>query len=169
MSKLMILFVLFISGALYDPPRVLHQLGLSRKSAITVDGQEIVPRNLVVALMPKPVDLAGKLHGRSCVGTLGKGYQNDELKAFYVYSIADHEQAYAEMGVQATAYQTGIPPVVAAELIAEGEWRGAGVMSPEQFDPDPFLDRLPAAGMPWQVRQMPVERPAKDRLRILAA
>jgi hypothetical protein len=27
MSKLMILFVLCISGALYDPPRVLHQLG----------------------------------------------------------------------------------------------------------------------------------------------
>lgn len=27
MSKLMILFVLFMSGALYDPPRVLNQLG----------------------------------------------------------------------------------------------------------------------------------------------
>src|SRR6185295_14923766 len=27
MSKLMVLFVLFMSGALYDPPRVLHQLG----------------------------------------------------------------------------------------------------------------------------------------------
>lgn len=27
MSKLMIVFVLFMSGALYDPPRVLHQLG----------------------------------------------------------------------------------------------------------------------------------------------
>jgi hypothetical protein len=27
MSKLMVVFVLFISGALYDPPRVLHQLG----------------------------------------------------------------------------------------------------------------------------------------------
>jgi saccharopine dehydrogenase-like NADP-dependent oxidoreductase len=149
--------------------RVLHQLGLSRKSPIQVDGTQIVPRNLVVALLPKPVDLAGKLRGQSCVGTLGRGYQNDELKAFYVYSVADHEQAYAELGVQATAYQTGIPPVVAAELIAEGLWRGAGVMSPEQFDPDPFLDRLPAAGMPWQVRQMPVERPAKGRLRVLAA
>ena len=30
MSKLMILFVLFMSGALYDPPRVLHQLGPKR-------------------------------------------------------------------------------------------------------------------------------------------
>jgi hypothetical protein len=27
MSKLMIVFVLFISGALYDPPRLLGQLG----------------------------------------------------------------------------------------------------------------------------------------------
>ena len=27
MSKLMIIFVLFMSGALYDPPRVLNQLG----------------------------------------------------------------------------------------------------------------------------------------------
>ena len=149
--------------------RVLHQLGLSRKSAIKVDGLEIVPRNLVVALMPKPADLAGKLSGHSCVGTLGKGYQNGELKAFYVYSIADHERAFREMNVQATAYQTGIPPVVAAELIAEGEWRGAGVMSPEQFNPDPFLDRLPEAGMPWEVRQMTMDRPARDKFRILAA
>ena len=149
--------------------RVLHQLGLSRKKPVQVDGMAIVPRNLVVALLPKPVDLAGKLVGRSCVGTVGRGYQNDELKSFYVYSIADHEQAYAELGVQATAYQTGIPPVVAAELIADGEWRGVGVLSPEQLDPDPVLDRLPSAGMPWQVRQMPVERPAKGRLRVLAA
>src|SRR5262245_31329680 len=119
---------------------VLHQLGLAKKLPIKVDGLEIVPRSLVVALMPKPADLAGKLRGRSCVGTLGKGYQNGELKGFYVYSIAEHERAFSEMGVQATAYQTGIPPVVAAELIAEGEWRGAGVMSPEQFNPDPFLD-----------------------------
>ena len=27
MSKAMIIFVLLMSGALYDPPRVLHQLG----------------------------------------------------------------------------------------------------------------------------------------------
>ena len=27
MSKFMIIFVLFMSGALYDPPRLLHHLG----------------------------------------------------------------------------------------------------------------------------------------------
>lgn len=162
-------FKFTLSDDTIETLRVLHKIGLSRKAAIPVDGIQVVPRNLVVALLPRPADLAGKLRGRSCVGTLGRGFQNGEMKAFYVYSIADHEQAFAELGVQATAYQTGIPPVVAAELLAEGVWRGAGVMSPEQFDPDPFLDMLPAAGMPWQVRQMPVERPAKDRLRVLAA
>lgn len=81
------------------------------------------------------------------------GLFRDE-RAYYVYTIADHQQVYAELGVQATAYQTGIPPVVAAELLAEGVWRDAGVLAPEQCDPDPFLERLPAAGMPWQVREV---------------
>ena len=27
MSKLMIIFIMFVSGTLYDPPRVLNQLG----------------------------------------------------------------------------------------------------------------------------------------------
>jgi saccharopine dehydrogenase-like NADP-dependent oxidoreductase len=154
-------FKFTLSDDAIETLRVLHRTGLSRKVAVTVDGVKVVPRNLVVSLLPQPVDLAGKLRGRSCVGTLGQGDQNGEVKAFYVYSIADHERAYAELGVQATAYQTGIPPVVAAELIADGLWSGAGVLSPEQLDPDPFLDRLPAAGMPWEVRQMPVERPKR--------
>jgi saccharopine dehydrogenase (NAD+, L-lysine-forming) len=54
--------------------------------------------------------------------------------------------------VQATAYQTGIPPVIAARLIAQEVWRGTGVMSPEQFNPDPFMEQLAREGMPWRVR-----------------
>jgi saccharopine dehydrogenase (NAD+, L-lysine forming) len=54
--------------------------------------------------------------------------------------------------VQATAYQTGIPPVIAARLIASRAWRGTGVMVPEQFDPDPFLRSLAQEGMAWHVR-----------------
>ena len=42
--------------------------------------------------------------------------------------------------LQPVAWQTGVMPVMAMELIAEGVWRGAGVKSPEMLDPDPFLD-----------------------------
>ena len=148
-------FKIFLSQDTLETLRVLKRTGLSRKSAIRVGSVEMVPRNLVVALLPQPSDLAGKLRGRSCVGTLGRGVKDGEERAYYMYSISDHQEVYAELGVQATAYQTGIPPVVAAELVAAGVWRGAGVLSPEQFDPDPFLERLPAAGMAWQVREMP--------------
>jgi saccharopine dehydrogenase (NAD+, L-lysine-forming) len=99
--------------------------------------------------------LGGQIRGRICVGTLARGRKNGVPRAFYVYNVSDHEKAFAELGVQATVYQTGIPPVLAAELIAEGVWRGAGVLSPEQLDPDPFLERLPAEGMPWYIREEP--------------
>ncbi|HEX4812130.1 MAG TPA: saccharopine dehydrogenase C-terminal domain-containing protein, partial [Nonomuraea sp.] len=75
-----------------------------------------------------------------------------EPRAYYLYNVSDHETAYGELGVQATAYQTGIPPVIAARLLRQGIWRGAGVMSPEQFDPDPFLERLSREGMAWHIR-----------------
>jgi saccharopine dehydrogenase (NAD+, L-lysine-forming) len=86
------------------------------------------------------------------VGTLVKGIRHGEPRAFYIYNVADHEAAYAELGVQATAYQTGIPPVIAAALISEGTWTGAGVVTPEQMNPDPFLERLETFGMPWRIR-----------------
>ena len=70
----------------------------------------------------------------------------------------------SELGVQATAYQTGIPPVIAARLIHDRIWRGAGVLSPEQLDPDPFLERLAREGMPWQVRDDSARLPRVPRL-----
>jgi saccharopine dehydrogenase-like NADP-dependent oxidoreductase len=132
--------------------RVMKRLGLSRTDQVRVGNQSIAPRDLVVSLLPDPKDLAGRMYGKTCVGTLARGFKNGEPKAFYIYNVTDHEAVYDELGVQATAYQTGIPPVIAACLIARGVWRGSGVMSPEQFNPDPFLQRLAREGMPWHVR-----------------
>ncbi|HEX9638026.1 MAG TPA: saccharopine dehydrogenase C-terminal domain-containing protein [Acidobacteriota bacterium] len=135
--------------------RVLKRLGLHRKEPIEVRGAKVVPRALVCALLPDPGKLGGQIRGRICVGTVARGKKNGLPRSVYIYNVSDHEKAYAELGVQATSYQTGIPPVLAAELIAEGVWSGAGVLSPEQLDPDPFLERLPAEGMPWYVREEP--------------
>jgi saccharopine dehydrogenase (NAD+, L-lysine forming) len=145
-------FKLCMDAVTVETLRVMKRLGLSRKDRVQVGDHSIVPRDLVVALLPDPRDLAGRMHGKTCVGTLAKGLKNGEPKAYYVYNVTDHETVFKELGVQATAYQTGIPPVIAARLIAQGTWRGTGVMSPEQFNPDPFLDQLVREGMPWRVR-----------------
>jgi saccharopine dehydrogenase-like NADP-dependent oxidoreductase len=145
-------FKLCMDDATVETLRVMKRLGLSRKDRVRVGEVMVVPRDLVVSLLPEPKDLAGRMRGKTCVGTLAKGFKNGEPRAYYIYNVADHEAAFAELGVQATAYQTGIPPVIAARLIAQKIWRGAGVLAPEQFDPDPFLERLAREGMPWHVR-----------------
>ena len=133
--------------------RVMKRLGLSAKDRVRVGDTTVVPRDVVVSLLPQPKDLAGRMRGKTCVGILARGYRKGTPRACYIYNVADHEAAYAELGVQATAYQTGIPPVIAARLLHEGRWSGPGVRSPEEFDPDPFLERLAREGMPWHVRE----------------
>jgi saccharopine dehydrogenase-like NADP-dependent oxidoreductase len=145
-------FKLCMDDVTVETLRVMKRLGLSSKNRIRVGDLSIAPRDLIVSLLPQPKDLAGRLRGKTCVGTLAKGFKNGESRAYYIYNVSDHETVYRELGVQATAYQTGIPPVIAARLLAAGIWRGTGVMSPEQFDPDPFLECLAREGMPWRVR-----------------
>ena len=145
-------FKLCMDTTTVETLRVMKRLGLSSKDRVRVGDVSVAPRDLVVSLLPEPKDLAGRMRGKTCVGTLARGFKNGEPRAYYIYNVADHERVYAELGVQATAYQTGIPPVIAARLMAQRIWRGAGVMSPEQFDPDPFLERLGREGMPWHVR-----------------
>jgi len=48
--------------------------------------------------------------------------------------------------------------VVALELLAKGAWNGSGVLGPEAFDAEPFLELLSAYGEPWALE----ERPARD-------
>jgi saccharopine dehydrogenase (NAD+, L-lysine-forming) len=130
----------------------MKRLGLSGKNRVRVGDVSIAPRDLVVSLLPQPKDLAGRMRGKTCVGVLVKGIKNGEPRSYYIYNVSDHEAVYAELGVQATAYQTGIPPVIAARLIHQGVWRGTGVMSPEQLDPDPFLEHMARDGMAWKIR-----------------
>jgi saccharopine dehydrogenase (NAD+, L-lysine-forming) len=112
----------------------------------------VAPRDLVVSLLPQPKDLAGRMRGKTCVGLLARGIADGEERSYYIYNVADHEAAYADLGVQATAWQTGIPPVLAAVLMAQGDWFTPGVKSPEELNPDPFLELMPAYGMDWHIR-----------------
>ena len=45
-------------------------------------------------------------------------------------------------------WQTAIQPVAALELLATGIWAGVGVLGPEAFQAQPFLDLLAEYGSP---------------------
>lgn len=145
-------FKLCMDDTTWQTLKVLKDLGLHGKKKVQVGGVEIAPRDLVVSLLPEPKTLAGRMEGKTCVGTLCRGIRDGAEHSFYIYNVTSHEQTYRELGVQATAYQTGVPPVIAAKLMATGEWSGTGVLSPEQLDPDPFMSLLDVSGMPWHIR-----------------
>lgn len=145
-------FKLCLDETTWSTLKVLKDLGLNRKDKVRVGDVEVSPRDLVVSLLPEPRELAGRMSGKTCVGTLARGIRDGQERAYYIYNVTSQEHSYRELGVQATAYQTGIPPVIAARLIASGEWTGSGVLSPEQLDPDPFMRLLDESGMPWHIR-----------------
>ncbi len=145
-------FKLCMDDTTWQTLKVLKDLGLHGKNKVRVGGVEISPRDLVVSLLPEPHALAGRMQGKTCVGTLARGIRDGVERSFYIYNVTSHEQTWRELGVQATAYQTGVPPVIAARLMANGTWSGHGVFSPEQLDPDPFMSLLDVSGMPWHIR-----------------
>ena len=39
--------------------------------------------------------------------------------------------------------------MLGAEMVVTGKWTGTGVKNVEEFDPDPFLEKLGEYGLEW--------------------
>jgi saccharopine dehydrogenase (NAD+, L-lysine forming) len=119
--------------------KLLHALGLDRTDPITVDGQQVIPRNVVAALVPDPSTLGDSMVGRAIVGTHVTGLKDGAPREIFSYQMCDAQDIMARFGLQPVGWQTGFNAVVAMELLAEGVWQGTGVHGSESFDPDPYL------------------------------
>jgi saccharopine dehydrogenase-like NADP-dependent oxidoreductase len=132
-----------------DVLRTLHKLGLDSTEPVRVRGVEVAPRDVVAATLPDPATLGDRMRGKTCAGTLVTGKRKDGGDgAVYLYHVADNERTMREYGHQAVVLQTALNPVVALELLAAGTWKGTGVLGPESFPPDPFLELLADYGEP---------------------
>jgi saccharopine dehydrogenase-like NADP-dependent oxidoreductase len=139
--------------------KVLHKLGLDSTDPVSVKGVAVSPRDVVAACLPDPATLGDRMTGKTCAGLWVTGTGKDGApRSTYLHHVADNEQTMAEYGSQAVVWQTAINPVIALELLARGDWAGAGVRGPEAFDARPFLDLLadpaPAGyGSPWGIEE----------------
>ncbi len=139
-----------------DVLRTLHKLGLDSTKPVLVRGLEVSPRDVVAATLPDPATLGERMTGRTCAGTWVTGTGTDGApRSTYLYHIVDNEHTMHEYGSQAVVWQTAVNPVVALELLEEGVWSGAGVLGPEAFPPEPFLERLAELGSPHGQIEVP--------------
>lgn len=138
-----------------DVLKTLHKLGLDRTDKVRAGGVEVSPRDVVAACLPDPATLGDKMRGKTCAGLWVTGTGTDgRPRSTYLYHVVDNEWSMREYGHQCVVWQTAVNPVVALELLATGVWAGAGVLGPEAFDAQPFLDLLTAYGSPWGIQEL---------------
>ncbi|MCT4331604.1 saccharopine dehydrogenase family protein [Paracoccus sp. YLB-12] len=131
---------------------VLQNLGLLSEHPVkTAEGQEVVPLKVVKAVLPDPASLAPDYTGKTCIGDLVKGSLDGKEGEVFVYNVADHKDAYSEVGSQGISYTAGVPPVAAAILIARGTWDIKKMVNVEDLPARPFLGLLGEMGLPTRV------------------
>jgi len=130
-----------------DKLRTIHALGMDRTDKVFVKGAEVAPRDLLAAITPDPARLGDRMVGRAIVGTWVIGRRDGVAREVFLYQMTDAQETWHKFGLGAVAWQTGFNPVIAMELLASGDWHGAGVIGPEALDPDPYLGLLDAYGI----------------------
>jgi saccharopine dehydrogenase (NAD+, L-lysine-forming) len=131
--------------------RVLQNVGLTRIDPVTFEGRKIVPLQFLKSLLPDPGSLGAGYTGKTNIGCLIRGMKDGIEKAVRIYNLCDHAKCYKEVRAQAVSYTTGVPAMIGAMLMLTGTWRGKGVFNMEEFDPDPFMEKLKEHGLPWIV------------------
>ena len=140
--------------------KTLHMLGLDNKEKINVKGVQVAPRDVVAACLPDPAHLGDKMRGKTCAGTYVKGTKDGKKREVYLYQVADNEECMKTWGCQAVVAQTAFSAVIAMDLIKHGVWKGVGVLGPEAFPPDPFMEKMADYGFPYGMREMTKEAAA---------
>ncbi|MCM2450630.1 saccharopine dehydrogenase family protein [Agrobacterium vitis] len=132
---------------------VLKSIGLLSEQPVKLaDGSEVVPLKVVKACLPDPSSLAPDYEGKTCIGDYVKGLKDGKEKTVFIYNVADHKEAYNEVGSQGISYTAGVPPVAAAMLVATGEWDVKKMAYVEELPPRPFLNILNHIGLPTRIK-----------------
>ena len=138
---------------------VLKNLGLlSEQPVKTAEGLEVIPLKVVKAVLPDPASLAPNYTGKTCIGDVVKGVKDGQPVEVLIYNVADHKEAYEEVGSQGISYTAGVPPVAAALLIAEGVWDVGHMANVEDLDPKPFINLLNQIGLPTRIKDAAGDR-----------
>jgi saccharopine dehydrogenase-like NADP-dependent oxidoreductase len=117
-----------------------------------------VPLKVVKAVLPDPASLAPGYSGKTCIADVVRG-EKAGRPVVTIYNVADHKEAYDEVGSQGISYTAGVPPVAAAILVAEGTWDPGTMVNAEELDPAPFINLLNTMGLPSRIRDAAGDRP----------
>lgn len=122
---------------------MLRKLGMHSKKPVNVKGTVVRPIDVVVATMPRPVELIGKVKGSAGIVVEVIGKKDGKKAMAKVWTTMSHEEAYRMFKSNATGYLVGAAGAAGAEMIISGELEGKGLIVPEQLPAKKYIERLP--------------------------
>ena len=123
---------------------------MARIDPVMYKGVEVIPLEFLKAVLPDPGGLGENYTGQTSIGCRIRGIKDGQERTYYIWNNCSHQAAFDETGAQGVSYTTGVPAMIGAMMVLTGEWSGKGVFNVEEFNPDPFLEKMNEYGLPWQ-------------------
>lgn len=144
-------FKLSLPEEFEDRVKFLADVGFAAQEKIIVDGVEVNPLKTMVAVINRYLDRYdgsgdGELNDCDVLRAVVRGTKNDVEKEIVVESVI---RTSTKWGFMAGALDTGVPPSIVAQMLANGQITERGVCSPEQcVPPVPYFKELEKREMP---------------------
>jgi saccharopine dehydrogenase (NAD+, L-lysine-forming) len=123
--------------------KVLRMIGMHSLNPVDIRGSKVKPLDVVVANMPEPVELIGRVKGHAGIVVEVIGIKDGERRLMKVWATMSHEAAFDLCHTNATGYIVGTGGAIGAEMMMDGHVKQKGVVFPEQLPAEEFVSRLP--------------------------
>ncbi len=138
---------LAIDDAMFRVLHTIHDLGLLDDRRVDVEGATVSPRSLLMDLLPRPLDLVGRVTGTAMIAVEVDGVREDHRVTHRLYTGMRHGDAARRHNATATAYLVGTGAAVFALQFARGQIPTKGVISAECLDPAESLRLMGQMGL----------------------
>ena len=126
---------LAIDDGLHATLIMLHRLGILGEDPVAVDGGTVVPRKVLMKLLPRPTELIGRVKGAAMIVVEVSGTKGGGPVSHRLWTGMSHEDAARKHGATATGYLVGTGAAVFGIQFARGQIEVTGVIAAECLDP----------------------------------
>jgi lysine 6-dehydrogenase len=118
---------------------VLKELGLLSEEPVEVDGVRVAPKSVVDAVLYPRVTLEEGERDITLFRVEARGKKDGVPRRHRVEMVDRYDEA---LGFTSMARTTAFTAAIVARMIARGELRAKGLLTPEQVITGPLIDRL---------------------------
>ena len=140
-------FKIAVDDNFVEAANMIRKLGMHSLKAVDVRGVKVRPLDVVVATMPTPSEMIGKVKGSAGIVVEVLGEKNGRKAKAKTWTTLSHDVAYRKFGSNATGYLVGAGGSIGVDLIVSGTVTDHTLLPPESLPAEKVINMLPERGL----------------------